>query len=39
MYYEGNFINDLQNGEGREVQEDGSVFTGSFLNGKKHGKG
>ncbi len=30
---------DLQSGKGKEIFEDGSEYTGTYMNGKKHGKG
>jgi len=32
-------MDDLQHGNGIEILEDGSKYTGEFRNGKKHGTG
>ena len=37
--YEGDFINDKFEGDGKYYWEDGQYYIGQFLNGLKHGKG
>jgi hypothetical protein len=37
--YEGNWVNDKQNGHGVEVWPDNARYEGEYLDGKKHGKG
>ena len=37
--YEGQMINNQFNGDGKETYADGSSFKGSFINGKKDGRG
>lgn len=39
MVYEGEFKEDLYDGEGVLVLENGLVYSGSFSRGKRHGKG
>lgn len=38
-HFEGNVVNGLPSGQGREVRPDGTVFEGNFLEGKLHGFG
>ena len=38
-YYEGDFSNNLFNGEGRYLLKDGDKYIGGFLNNLRHGKG
>ena len=35
--YQGNWINNLKHGKGKEFLKDGTVFEGSFFEGKKQG--
>ena len=37
--YEGEFVNDVKQGEGTFQWADGQIYTGQWLNGKQHGKG
>ena len=37
--YDGNFINDKYEGEGKKVYESGNYYIGQWLKGLKHGKG
>jgi hypothetical protein len=37
--YEGYFVDGLYSGQGKYSFSNGDIYTGSFLNGKKHGKG
>ena len=37
--YEGDFVNDKYEGNGKYIWEDGEYYIGQFLNGLKHGKG
>jgi hypothetical protein len=39
MIYSGDFVDDMFNGVGVLFQADGSVYTGEFVHGKKHGHG
>ena len=38
-YYEGNFLDGKENGNGIYVSPDGERYEGNFLNGVKHGIG
>lgn len=35
--YDGEWLNDLPNGNGKETWEDGTTYTGKFVNGTKNG--
>ena len=37
--YEGFFVNDKREGDGKYTYEDGRYYIGKWLNDKKHGKG
>ena len=37
--YEGDFLNDKSEGNGKYINENGEFYIGQFLNGHKHGKG
>ena len=37
--YEGDFINDKYEGNGKYIYENGEYYIGEFKNGLKHGKG
>ena len=37
--YEGEWVDDIQNGNGKETWTDGTIFEGVYKNGLKHGKG
>ena len=37
--YEGNWKNDLRDGDGIEIDDTGKTYTGLWLNGVKHGQG
>lgn len=37
--YTGGWHQDKRHGEGVSVQPDGTIFSGHYLNGQKHGKG
>ena len=40
LEYEGEYINGLRNGKGKEYDKDGNViFEGEYINGLRHGKG
>lgn len=36
--YEGDFLNSLRHGFGKEVHKDGKIYEGEYVNGVKHGK-
>lgn len=37
--YEGEWLNDLRNGQGSEKYTNGDTYVGQFQDGKAHGKG
>ena len=37
--YEGDWVNDVQEGYGEEYFTDGTTYQGSYQNGHKHGPG
>ena len=37
--YDGEFVNDKYEGNGKYIYENGNYYIGSWLNGVKHGKG
>ena len=37
--YDGGFVNDKYEGNGKYIYESGDYYIGQFLNGLKHGKG
>lgn len=37
--YDGDFINNKFDGEGKYFYRNGNIYTGPFKQGKKHGKG
>ena len=37
--YEGDFVNDVKEGQGTFQWPDGKIYTGQWLNGKQHGTG
>ena len=37
--YEGEWVDDVQHGTGKEYQADGSFYHGQFYQGAKHGQG
>ena len=37
-FYEGDWINDKKEGNGKVVTAEGDTYEGEFKNGKKHGK-
>ena len=39
MRFEGEYLNGLKNGKGKEYMLEKLIFEGEFLNGKKNGKG
>ena len=39
LIFEGVFLNEEKNGQGKEYQYNEIVFTGEYLNGKRNGKG
>lgn len=38
-YYEGEFKDGVYHGQGKQKMKKGSVFEGTFTNGKRNGKG
>ena len=39
ILYEGDFVNDKFEGNGKEIYDNGNYYIGQFLNGYKNGKG
>ena len=37
--YEGDWVNDVQEGQGEETGVDGAKYVGKYRNGMKHGYG
>lgn len=37
--YEGNFMNNLKQGKGKQYMKNGNVYEGEFFEGKWHGRG
>ena len=37
--YEGEYLNEMRNGKGKEYRNEELSFDGEYLNGKRHGKG
>ena len=39
VHFEGNFVEDFKEGNGKLYKKDGSYYVGSWVHDKKHGKG
>ena len=37
--YEGMWTKNVKNGKGKQIYPDGSIYTGTFVMGNRHGKG
>ena len=39
LKYDGDYVNDKPEGDGKFIDENGNYYIGQFLNGKRKGKG